>query len=35
MDSRDAALAHLIDRVAHARTAEQPVEICGGGTKRL
>jgi glycolate oxidase FAD binding subunit len=35
MDTRDAALAHLIDRVAHARTAQQPVEVRGGGSKRF
>jgi FAD/FMN-containing dehydrogenase len=35
MDPSDAALAHLIDRVAHARAAQQPVEIRGGGSKRF
>jgi glycolate oxidase FAD binding subunit len=35
MDSPDAALVHLIDRVAHARTAQQPVEVRGGGSKRF
>lgn len=35
MGFRDAALAQLIDRVAHARTAGQPVEIRGGGSKRF
>ena len=35
MDSRDAALAHLIDRVAHARAVRRPVEIRGGGSKRF
>jgi FAD/FMN-containing dehydrogenase len=35
MGSRDTALDHMIDRVAHARTREQPLEIRGGGSKRF
>jgi FAD/FMN-containing dehydrogenase len=33
MASRDAALAQLIDRVVHARTAQRPLEIRGAGSK--
>jgi len=33
MDSCDAALAHLIDRVVRARMEQRPVEIRGGGSK--
>jgi FAD/FMN-containing dehydrogenase len=33
MVARDAALAHLIDRVAAARAARQPLEIRGAGSK--
>ena len=35
MASHDAALARLIDRVAHARAARQPLEIRGAGSKRF
>jgi len=35
MVSRDAAMAHLIDRVTRARAVQQPLEIRGAGSKRF
>jgi glycolate oxidase FAD binding subunit len=35
MDTRDPALARLIDQVATARERRAPLDICGGGTKRF
>jgi glycolate oxidase FAD binding subunit len=33
MDARDPALARILDRVAHARAHQSPLQIRGGGTK--
>jgi len=35
MNPQDDALCDLIDRVAQARASGQPLEICGGGSKRF